>query len=154
LVQYIQAIRRQASILKEQLPFLCPDEDYIEKMLHSTEAIVILAKDKDTIVGVVGGWLEGTPSGYDIEDIALRQHEAFHEAHLDWMAVKEEYREKGIGTTLVERVCSWAKEKGKKKIWTETSGDAIAFYKKLGFKEISRFQSKKREQLVTMLKQL
>jgi GNAT superfamily N-acetyltransferase len=73
--------------------------------------------------------------------------------------VREEYREKGIGSTLVERVCNWAKKKGKKKIWTEVSRrtsdfDTVAFYKKLGFKEIGTFRDKNGEEYVTMLKQL
>lgn len=100
------------------------------------------------------GWLEGTPSGYDIEDKSLKQHNAYHEAHLDWIAVKEEYEEKGVGTTLVGKVCNWARARGKKKIWTEASRDTITFYQKPGFKEISRFTDEKEEEHVTMVRLL
>ena len=159
LVRYVQAVKGQGSEIKEHLPFLCPDVDYLERMLGSSEALVILAKDKDAVVGVVGGWLKGTPSGYDVEDKTLRRHGAYHEAHLDWMAVNEKYREKGIGSALVERIGNWAKEKYKKKIWIEVSRktsdfDTVAFYKKLGFKEIGVFRDQKGEEYVTMLKQL
>jgi hypothetical protein len=87
LVRYVQAVKGQAPTIKEHLPLLCPDVDYLERMLGSSEAIVFWVKDRDEIVGVVGGWLEGTPSGYDVEDETLRQHGSYHEAHLDWIAV-------------------------------------------------------------------
>jgi len=145
--------------VKKQLPFLCPDESYIEKMLRSTKAIVILARDNNTIIGVAGGWWEGTPSGYEVEDKILKQHGVYHEAHLDWLAVREEYREKGIGTKLVQKVCDWAGERGKSRIWVEVSlekevFDKVVFYNRLGFKEIGRFRDEKGEEYVTMLKRL
>jgi len=160
LVKYVEAVKGQGSTLKECLPFLCPDVDYLERMLGCSDAVVIMAKDGDAIVGVVGGWLEGTPSGYDVEDMALRQHEAYHEAHLDWIALKEEYREKGIGSALVERICNWARERSKEKIWTEALRktsifeETVTFYNKLGFKEIGTFRDQKGEEYVTMLRQL
>ena len=105
MVRYVRAVKGEASTVKGHLPFVCPDVEYIERMIGSSEAIVIVAKDKDVMVGAAGGWLTGTPSGYDIEDGVLRQHGAYDEAHLYWIAVKEEYGEKGIGSTLIERVC-------------------------------------------------
>jgi GNAT superfamily N-acetyltransferase len=159
LVRYVQASRCEASTIKEYLPFVCPNEEYIERMIDNSEAIVILAKNKDVIIGAVGGWLKGTPSGYSVEDKALRQHGAYNQAHLCWIAVKEEYREKRIGSTLLEIVCNWASKNDKKKIWTEaqrktTDFDSMTFYKKAGFKEIAGFQDEKGEECVTMLKQL
>jgi len=147
-------MKGQAPMVKKHLPFVCPDVNYIEKMLESPEAIVILAKEGDDIVGVVGGWLKGTPSGYEVEDATLKQYDAYYEAHLDWIAVREAHREKGIGATLIEKVCIWAKENGKEKIWTEASPKTIALYQKHEFQEIGRFQNEKREECVTMLKQL
>ncbi len=154
LVTYVQAAKGEASTVKKHLPLLCPDVNYIERMLGREESIVILAKDKDAIVAVVGGWLEGTPSGYDVVDRCLKQHNAYHEAHLDWIAVEEEHKETGVGTTLVGKVCNWARERGKKKIWTEASKDTIVFYRKLGFQEICRFFDEKKEETVTMIKRL
>jgi ribosomal protein S18 acetylase RimI-like enzyme len=154
LVTYVQAAKGEASTVKKHLPFVWADVNYIERMLGREESIVILAKDKDAIVGVVGGWLEGIPSGYDVEDRSLKQHNAYHEAHLDWIAVKEEHQETGVGTTLVGKVCNWARERGKKKIWTEASRNTIIFYRKLGFQEVCRFFDEKKEENVTMIKGL
>ena len=154
LVTYVQAAKGEASTVKKHLPFVWADVNYIERMLGREDSIVILAKDKDAIVGVVGGWLEGTPSGYDVEDRSLKQHNAYHEAHLDWIAVKEEHQETGVGTTLVGKVCNWARERGKKKIWTEASRNTIIFYRKLGFQEVCRFFDEKKEENVTMIKGL
>lgn len=57
LIKYVQAVEGQASTVKKHLPFLCPDVNYIERMLDKPETLVILAKDENAIVGVVGGWL-------------------------------------------------------------------------------------------------
>lgn len=161
LVTYVQAAKGESSTVKKHLPVMWAylrshdiDADYMERMLGEEDSIAILAKEKDAIVGVVDGWLVGTPSGYDVEDRCLKQHNAYHEAHLDWIVVKEEHREKGIGTTLVGKVCNWARERGKKKIWTETSGDTVIFYRKLGFQEVGRFFDEKKEENVTMIKNL
>ena len=160
MARYIQAVKGDATMLKDHLPFICPDIDYIERMLTTPEAIVIFAEDRGIPIGAVGGWLKGTPSGYEEEDEALRQHDAYDEAHLCWIAVKKEYRKKGIGTALIQMVCKWASERGKKKIWTEISTKTnpfeipIAFYKELDFKQIEEFFDKKGEEYVTMLKEL
>ncbi len=152
MIEYVQAVKGEAPIIKRQLPFLCPDIAYIEKMLNSPEAIVFFAKD--IIVGVVGGWLQGTPSGHDEEDRILREYNAYSEAHLDWIGVKEEYREKGITVHLIQIVCSWAKENDKEKIWTESSKDMAEFYEKHGFKTIGSFIDENSEECLTMLKDL
>lgn len=154
MIEYVQAVKGEAPIIKRHLALLCPDIDYIEKMLSSPEAFVIFAKGKGIIVGVVGGWLQGTPSGYDEEDRVLKEYNAYSEAHLDWIALKEEYREKGIGANLIQKVCSWAEENDKKKIWTESPKDMVEFYEKHGFKQIGRFMDEKGEECVTMLKEL
>lgn len=160
MVTYALAAKGDASMLRKRLPIICPDENYLERMLSSPEAIVIVAKDEAATVGAVGGWLEGTPSGHEVEDNILKEHDAYHEGHLDWLAVAEEYRSKRIGATLVEKVCEWALKHGKKKVWTEISAKTraleppIAFYEKLGFKKIGRFSDEKGEEYVTMLKEL
>ena len=154
MIEYVRAVKGQAQNIKETLPFLCPDVGYIEKMLSDSKAIVILAKDKSNIMGVVGGWLEGTPSGYKDEDKILREHGAYSEAHLDWIAVKEEYRERGVGANLIQKVCDWARKNRKEKIWVEASKDKAEFYEKQSFILIGRFIGEKEEELSTMLKQL
>jgi len=139
-------VKGEARSIKENIPFLCPDIKYIERMLNSSKAIVIVAKDKNNTVGVVGGWLEGTPSGYEDEDIILREYSAYSEAHLGWVAVKEKYREKGLRANLVQRICYWARKNKKKKIWVETSKDEAEFYEKQSFKLIGRFMNEKGEE--------
>lgn len=147
-------------MLKNHLPFICPDIDYIERMLATKEAIVVFAEDKGVPIGAVGGWLKGTPSGYEEEDKVLRQHDAYNQAHLCWIVVKKEYRNKGIGTVLIQKVCKWALKRGLKKIWAEISTKAypfeipIAFCRKLGFKQIGKFFDEKGEEYVTMVKEL
>jgi GNAT superfamily N-acetyltransferase len=160
LISLVQAVKGDGTMLKNHLPFICPDVNYIERMLATSEAIVFFAEDMGVPVGAVGGWLKGTPSGYEEEDKVLRQHNAYDEAHLCWIAVKKEFRHKKIGTTMIQKICEWALERGKKKIWTEISTKRdpfeipMVFYKKLGFKKIGEFVDAKGERYVTMLKEL
>ena len=53
------------------------------------------------------------------------------------VAVRKEYRRRGVGTALMKEVMKWAKEQGAEKLWLSvfsTNERAIALYKKLGFR--------------------
>ncbi|WP_035571371.1 GNAT family N-acetyltransferase [Halonatronum saccharophilum] len=58
-------------------------------------------------------------------------------AKLGRMAVKKEFRGKGIGTQLVREVLQWAKSKEVKKVFLNAQEDAVSFYKKRGFNVVS-----------------
>ncbi|KAA3610486.1 MAG: GNAT family N-acetyltransferase [Calditrichaeota bacterium] len=62
-----------------------------------------------------------------------------HGVHLDELDVLPEYGGKGIGTALVKKVNSWAKEKSYSAVSLTTYKNIswnAPFYKKLGFKEV------------------
>lgn len=49
------------------------------------------------------------------------------------LAVLEDFRGYGIGTTLILECIQIAAKKGAKKLWCDARQDAICFYQKLGF---------------------
>lgn len=61
----------------------------------------------------------------------------FNIAYLDYIEVKTDLMNKGVGHRLVEKCINWAKEKSARIIYTETGKNnerAIKFYQKHGFK--------------------
>ncbi len=85
-----------------------------------------VAEEKETFAGCVAGdayWVN--PEGEKVLEI----HEIF---------VIPEFRGRGIGTMLLEKILSYGIEQGKKlaELWVgKTNYSAIKFYKKFGFKE-------------------
>ena len=60
----------------------------------------------------------------------------FDIAYLDYIQVKTEWLNRGIGHKLIEKCMDWAREKGARIVYTETGKDnerAIKFYQKHGF---------------------
>jgi len=57
-------------------------------------------------------------------------------AHLDYIQVKTDLMNKGVGHRLMEKCVTWAREKSARIIYTETGKNnerAIKFYQKHGF---------------------
>ena len=61
-----------------------------------------------------------------------------HVAKIERMAVSKDYRGEGIGETLAKYMVEQAKKMGYKKIWMQAQVQAKDFYKKIGFKEVSK----------------
>lgn len=82
-------------------------------------------------------WHEGKPAGC----IALKKMDG-GTAELKRLFVKEEYRQMGLARQLVEAILAAAKQAGYKKLRLDTLPElteAIALYKKLGFKTIKPY---------------
>jgi len=61
----------------------------------------------------------------------------FNIAYLNYIQVKTDWMNKGVGHRLIEKYVSWAREKGARIIYTETGRNnegAIKFYQRHGFK--------------------
>lgn len=59
-------------------------------------------------------------------------------AKMERMAVKKEFRGKGIGTGLTNHVIERARKKGFKKLWMQAQRHAQKMYERVGFKTISK----------------
>ncbi len=56
--------------------------------------------------------------------------------YLDYIQVKKEYINKGVGYRLIEKCVNWARDKRARIVYTETGRDnkiAIGFYQRHGF---------------------
>lgn len=94
--------------------------DYNEKLLKN--GIVLVAKDKDIIIGILGGY---------INDFNGK------EAYISILEIEKEYRKLGIACNLIKEFEKMANENNMKKIRLYTHKDnetAKRFYKKMGFK--------------------
>ncbi len=58
------------------------------------------------------------------------------DAHIGRVAVKCEYRGKGIGAELMRFIVATCRERGCTKIWLNSQVSAVGFYKTLGFCEV------------------
>jgi ribosomal protein S18 acetylase RimI-like enzyme len=83
--------------------------------------------------GVFVAEISGKVAGFAI----VMHREWFNIAYLDYIQVKIEWINKGVGHKLIEKCIDWAKEKDARIIYTETGKKnerAIKFYQKHGFK--------------------
>lgn len=95
------------------------EEDILKDI--KKEKIYVIAEDSNQIVGVCY---------IDISFIKLKS------IRLGNMIIKSNYRNKGIGTKIINKVIEFAKTNNVKKIWLWTQEeltDAIHFYKNKGF---------------------
>lgn len=57
--------------------------------------------------------------------------------HIEDVAVRKEYQDRGIGQKLVKALLEYAKKKGCYKIILDCADDLVPFYEKIGFKRHS-----------------
>ncbi len=57
-----------------------------------------------------------------------------NDAHIGRLAVKKDYRGKGIGYAICEFIIKYCREQGYNRIWLNSQLHAVGFYQKLGFK--------------------
>jgi ribosomal protein S18 acetylase RimI-like enzyme len=100
---------------------------YFTEVLEDIESICMLAEDEDKPVG----YIVAVPKefGYRLSKYI----------EIENMGVSPDYRSKGVGTQLIEKVLGLAKEKGFQKVYVSSYSDnvkAIDFYQRNGFTKI------------------
>jgi ribosomal protein S18 acetylase RimI-like enzyme len=101
------------------------NENLVEEMM--TDAL------KEQPDGVFVAAISGKVVGFAI----VVYREWFNIAYLDYIQVKTDQINKGVGHKLIEKCINWAQERGARIIYTETGKNnerAIEFYKRHGFK--------------------
>ena len=92
-------------------------KDRIKNSIKEKIIIYLLAFDKDKIIGYLIG-------GYPFGGVAA----------VMWLAVDDDYQERGIGRKLVNSFIAISKEKGAHKVKLDVTNEKnLGFYKKLGF---------------------
>ena len=100
----------------------------IQAVVRSKMHTAFVALDKNTIVG----WI-GAANAIMIEVMPL--------CEINGLVIDEQYRGKGVGKLLIERVTQWAKENGNDKLSLHCNikrTDAHLFYEHMGFREIKQ----------------
>ena len=84
-------------------------------------------------------WIALSPQGYPV-GFALVEREGT-QLHLEEIDVHPQHGRRGIGTALVEAICSWARDSGYAQVTLTTYRDVpwnAPFYASLGFAVLSR----------------
>lgn len=100
---------------------------YFTETLNNPEAICFLAEEN------------GTPIGYIAAAPKEFGHRLSKYIEIENMGVSPDYRSKGIGSQLIEKVLEEARERGFKRAYVSSySGNtkAVNFYEKKGFSQI------------------
>jgi len=102
--------------------------NYLKSRIDEENSLALIACDDDEIVGYLSGGVQKADT-WRTMDLCGKLSDMF---------VEEEYRNKKVGTLLVEEFLKWAKEKGAKRVEVKAfAGNDIAcnFYRKHGFEE-------------------
>ena len=103
-----------------------PDDTYLDRLLGSDTFVAIAASAGTKIVGGIAGY------------VLPKFEQARAELYIYDLAVDETFRRQGIATAMIERLKSYAAERGIYVIFVQADlGDdpAIALYTKLGQRE-------------------
>ena len=100
-------------------------ENFYDKYINNEDVCILVAKDKDTILGYVYGFIQDNGNLFN-KSIA----------QMDALFVKEKYRGNGIAKKLIDNFIKWSHRKGAS--YAELSVckdniDALNLYKKEGF---------------------
>jgi len=119
-------------------PGLARERDYILGLLADENVGLFLAQVGSQVVGLVCVQARAAP---DAPILVPRRY-----ANVDSLVVKQGFRRRGIGRALMERAQAWAQAKGLDNIelhvW-EFNQEAIAFYERLGYENLSRRMGKR-----------
>jgi ribosomal protein S18 acetylase RimI-like enzyme len=103
-------------------------KNYFIGKIKDEKNITFVAEDNAKIVGYLAGGICETQVYRNIKEMT----------ELENMFILDEYRSKGIGSSLMREFVEWSKNKGAERIHVEASAlnhQAINFYKKNNFKE-------------------
>lgn len=103
--------------------------DYFLKILSNKDALFLIAKEKNEIIGFVFGAIRGAS---DIPILKKRKY-----FHIDTLMVKKEYRKSGIGKKLMKKIENSVRDLGIKELELEVwnfNTNAIAFYENIDYK--------------------
>lgn len=103
--------------------------NYFSNAIEDNNSCVLIVRSDKQIVGYLAGKIKITQNTHRTLE---------NQAELENMMILAEYRNMQIGTKLVEKFFSWAKDKDIKNIKVTASSKnekAINFYKKCGFKD-------------------
>ena len=110
-------------IFEEDIDY--PSKEYLAKLLRSEQLLVITAKVGDEVVGGLTAYILFS---YQVEGASIYIYD---------LGVKENFRNNGIGKSLIKFLIDYSKQNNIQDIFVDTeqigNEEAIAFYNKIGF---------------------
>ena len=107
--------------------------EFVASVLNDEDAALFVAERDGAVVGLLHVWLRQT---LDHPPSMSRTY-----VMVDSVVVARAEQRSGVGTTLMGRAESWAREKGANQlelqVWEFNAG-AVALYEKLGYRTVSR----------------
>ena len=99
---------------------------YLRALLARDDALAVVARDGDRIVGYAVGRITSMPAFF-----AQRQRGYIHDVY-----VRPEYRRRGIGRRLVAEILTWLRRRGVTlvELTVAARNEALPFWEKLGFR--------------------
>ena len=110
-------------------------EKYFQTTVRSPKKVAFVAEVHGKLVGYLLGGIVKRPPVFTVQEVAL----------ITDIAVTEKWKNKGIGTVLMEAFESWCKEKGLETITlrvADQNTSAIGFYNKHNFMTTMLHQKK------------
>lgn len=100
-------------------------KESFEKRIKDEDKLVLVAEIDGMIIGYLAGGITKTESWRPIK-----------RSELENIFIKENFRDKEVGTKLFEKFLNWSSRKGAKKLFVDTyakNEKAVSFYEKMGF---------------------
>lgn len=98
------------------------NEEYFVRVMGKERNLIFGAYDTDELIGII-----------------IVKPEIGGVAYIDWLVVKKQYRENGIGSELLKKVDAWALSEKYHYLYLFTETDKnIEFYKKRGFTYVGK----------------
>ena len=119
-------IQEVLGLIKKEFPYLQISAEKIKERIESKKVFVLKATEKKKLLGFIEAEI--------LEDEIAR---------INGLTVKPEYREKGVAAAMLERMTSFLKEKGIKRVMLlvkQTNEEAKRLYEQKGFRFIGLYQ--------------
>lgn len=108
----------------------CKIEGFHKEVLEKDKIFVYYAKDDNNIVGYIFAYLKSPYNDVINTNVIM----------LESLFIKEEYRHKGVGRTLISMLENWAKDNFKNYVveivCLSNNKNALEFYKSLGYSDV------------------
>ena len=109
------------------------ERDYFHDLLQQPDVGFFIAEEQDQTIGFIHAVVRNSPP---LAIFAPRRY-----AVVDGAVVNKDQQGRGVGRQLMETVHEWARDHGATSVELnvyEFNEDAIAFYRRLGYKSLSR----------------
>ncbi len=103
---------------------------YLKERIDSDDATVLVATDDDKVIGFSIVYISNHPPVLKVERYG----------HIDSLAVRSEYRRRGVGTAILDKIHEWLESRSIDRIQLNVlpnNVEASSFWRKKGFRDFT-----------------